>query len=578
MAERNQEVAQLLESIADVLEVKGEQQFRVLAYRDAARRIADLNESVGAIYARGQLQNIPRIGPSLAAKIGEYLETGHSSFYEGLRASVPPSLVELLQVHGLGPSKTREIYSHLGISSLIELADAARTHRLSQVPGIGVKTEDKILREVERLQQRSKRLLISVALPAAEEVARLLREHPAIEQVEPAGSIRRRLETIGDIDLVASSRDPKAAMVAFTSLPIVKEVIWTGPSKTSILTRDNLQIDLRVAEPSVYGSMLHHFTGSKAHNIHLRDIAISKGYRLNEYGLFSQSDGRLVSGASEEEIYESLGIEWMPPEMREDRGEIEAAANGKLPKLITESDLRGDLHVHSNWSDGKGSVEDMVKAALARGWEYMAITDHSQSLGVARGLTVERVREQARLIADLNRKYHPFRVLHGIEAEIRGDGSLDYPAEVLAQFDIVTGSLHTARGQSAERIMGRIATAMSGGYLLVLNHPSGRILNRRPAYAVDLGQTIELASKHNIALEVNGTPDRLDLNDVWTRRAQEAGVLLSLNSDAHGPSQLGFVYWAVATARRGWVKRQDVLNALPLPQLLSRLAGLSRAA
>lgn len=575
---RNQEVAELLQTIADLLEVKGESRFRIAAYREAARHVEGLTVDIAALDEQGRLEEVPGIGPSIAAKIDEYLRTGRSQYLEDLRAEFPPSLLELLQVPGLGPRKAQEIYSSLGVRSLAELAQAARSHRLSTLPGIGRRTEEKLLREIERLQQRTRRYLLSVALSAAEEVAALLRDHPAVERVEPAGSIRRMKETIGDIDLLAASPRPQEVMDAFTTLPQVKEIIAKGPTKSTILTRDNLQIDLRVVHPSIYGSALQYFTGSKEHNIALRDLAIRQGYKLNEYGLFRLADDRLIAGRHEEDIYEALGLQCPPPELRENRGEIEAAARGQLPALVAEDDLRGDLHVHSDWSDGVSTIEAMVQAAIARGYEYVAITDHSQSLGVAHGLSVERVREQRRVIEDLNRKYAPFLILAGTELEIRGDGSLDYPDDVLRSFDIVTVSLHSARGQERERVMGRLALALGNPYVDVLNHPTGRIIGRRAPYEVDIAETIRLAVAERVALEINGSPDRLDLDDVWARRAKELGAVLAVNTDAHSPSQLAFARYGIAVARRAWLERGDVLNTLPREKLLARLERIHRAA
>ncbi|MCL4466605.1 MAG: DNA polymerase/3'-5' exonuclease PolX [Chloroflexi bacterium] len=578
MADRNGEVARLLENIADLLEVKGESTFRIRAYREAARQIGILGKNVDEVRKQGKLEEVPGVGPSIAAKIAEYLEKGRSAYLDELQQEIPPSVADLLQVPGLGPRTAQLIYAHLGVGSVAELVAAAREHRLRTVPGIGPKTEEKLLRETERLQQRTSRMLLAVALPAADEVAALLRENSAVERVEPAGSIRRRLETIGDIDLVASSSRPHEVMKAFTSLPLVKEIIATGPTKSSVLAFENLQIDLRVVDPSVFGAALQHFTGSRAHNIHVRDLAISEGFKLNEYGLFSQKTDELVASGTEEEIYHALGMACPPPELREDRGEVEAALEHDLPELVRESDLRGDLHVHTDWSDGLAPVEAMVKAAIARGYEYVAITDHSQSLGVAHGLSPDRVREQRRLVDQLNRQYQPFRILQGIEIEIRGNGSLDYDDETLRYFDIVTASLHSGRGQSREKVTGRVLSALGSGFVDVLNHPSGRIISRRAAYEVDLARTIEEAAALGIALEINSSPDRLDLDDVWARRAKEAGVLLAINSDAHAPDQLSFVRWGTFVARRAWLRRRDVLNTLPLEALPRRLSRLRRAA
>ncbi len=548
------------------------------AYRDAARVIDSLPEDIEEVYKQGRLQDLPRIGPSLAQKIGEYLETGKSTYLAKLLPSVPRSVTELLEVPGIGPRKAQLIHRELGVKTVKELEEAARDHRLQAVPGIGPITEEKILREVERLQQRSGRLLLSVAWPAADEVAEAIRRHPAVQRVDPAGSIRRRKETIGDIDLLAASTRPSEVVDAFSRLPMVKEIIAKGPVKSSILTSKNLQIDLLVIDPSTYGAALQHFTGSREHNIALRDLAIRQGYRLSEYGLVSLSDNKLVAGKREEDIYRALGMQCPPPEMRENRGEIELAAEGKLPHLVTQSDIKGDLHVHSDWSDGAATLEEMVKAAIKRGYEYIAITDHSQSLAVAHGLSVERVREQHRLIDSLNEKYAPFRILASTEVEIRGNGTLDYDDEILREFDIVTASLHSGRGQSRQKVTERVIRAIRNPNVHILNHPSGRLIGKREPYEVDLEEVIKEAAATGTAIEINGSPERLDLNDIWARYAAEMGVLLAISTDAHTPDTLSFVKYSLTVARRAWLEPRNVLNAMPLPELLATFRRLGKAA
>ncbi|MBI2955458.1 MAG: DNA polymerase/3'-5' exonuclease PolX [Chloroflexi bacterium] len=568
---RNKEIADLLNKIADLLEIKGESPYRIRAYREAARHIEAMAEDITAIAERGRLQNIPGVGESIAAKIAEYLKTGQLAYYEELKSQVIPGLAELLTVPGLGPRRAQAIYENLGITSVAQLAEAARQHKLSKIPGIREKTEDRILREIERLQERTHRLLLGVALPAAEEVAGLLERYLAVERIDPAGSIRRMKETIGDIDILVASTRPTEVMDAFVSLPMVKEVLARGPTKSSILTRSNLQIDLRVIKPAEYGSALQYFTGSKEHNIALREIAIRKGLKLSEYGIFDTRTGKRLGGESEEEIYRIMGLQWIPPELRENRGEIEAAAEGRLPKLIEIGDLRGDLHVHTNWSDGTDSLKTMVEAARELGYEYMAITDHSISLSVARGLSLEAIVEQGRLIDRLNQKYAPFRILRGTEVNIRGDGTLDYADAVLRSFDVVTASIHTGFGQFREKITDRIIRAIRNPNVDVLNHPRGRLLDKRPGYGVDLEAVIKVAVETGTALEINSQPDRLDIDDVWARRAKEMGAILVIDSDAHNKDQLRFVKYGVGTARRGWLEKKDVLNTLSLDRLLRRL-------
>ncbi len=398
----------------------------------------------------------------------------------------------------------------------------------------------------------------------------LLRDHPAVEAVHPAGSIRRGRETIGDIDILVASDQPAAVIDAFAALPLAKEMLARGPTRASILTRDNLQIDCRVIRPPEYGSALQYFTGSKDHNIALRAVAMSRGWKLSEYGLFDQRGGR-VAGGDEDEVYRALGLDPMPPELRENRGELAAAAQHRLPKLVALGAVRGDLHAHTDWSDGHDSAERMVEAAIARGYEYLALTDHSRSLGVAGGLSVERLREQHRLIERLNERYAPFRVLHGAEIDILPNGELDYPDEVLAELDLVTVSVHSSFRQPGARMTARITRALRNPYVDVLNHPSGRLLLRRPAHQADIEALIRVAAETGVALEIDGQPDRLDLDDGWARRATAAGVLLACNSDAHGARQLEYVRYAVTTARRGWVETQNVLNTWPLRRLLAHL-------
>ena len=575
---RNKEIAELLESIANLLEVKGDNPFRVRAYREAARRIESLPEDVARLHAAGRLREIPGVGESIANKIEEYLTTERVRYVEELQKEIAPGLGQLLQVPGVGPRRAKTISTQLGITNIPQLETAAREHRLAGLPGIHAKTEEKILREIERLQQRTRRLRLGVALPAAEEVVALLKSNPAIQRIDPAGSIRRMRETIGDIDLLVASGRPAQAMDAFTSLPIVKEVLARGPTKASVLTRDNLQIDLRVIKPEEYGSALQYFTGSKEHNISLRELAIRKGLKLSEYGLFEERSGRRLAGETEEEVYRILGMQWIPPELRENRGEIEAAMRGRLPVLVEERDIKGDLHTHTNWSDGTDHMEAMVEAARRRGYQYIAITDHSLGLGVAHGLTHGRILEQRRLVDRLNRQYAPFRVLHGIEVNIRADGSLDYGDDILREFDVVTASIHSGFGQPSERMTERIIRAIRNPPVDVFNHPRGRLLGKREPYAVDLEAVIEVAAQTGTALEINSQPERLDLDDVWARRAKELGAMLVIDTDAHSAAHLSFVRYGVAVARRGWLEKSDILNALSVEQLLSRLHRARRAA
>lgn len=565
---RNDEIAQILENIAKLLALKkGESPFRIRAYQEASRAIEAESRDIEDIYRTGKLEEIPGVGPSIAAKIREYLETRNIKYYEGLKKQVFAPAVELLEVPMIGPARARLLYEQLGISGVAGLEKAAREKKLQTLPGFGVKLEEKILREAERVAARAKRLLLGVALPASEAIIDLLKDHPAVVDMSPAGSIRRMKETIGDIDILASSNRPAEVVEAFVHLPVVREVLAKGGTRSSILTSDNLQIDIRVIKPDEYGSALQYFTGSKDHNISLREAVAAKGWKLSEYGLFDK-DNRRIAGKTEEEIYHALGMDYIPPELREDQNEIKAATDRRLPKLIELKDIKGDLQVHTTWSDGYDPPEKMVEEAILRGYEYIAFTDHSQSLGIAGGMTPKKLKDQRLLIEKLNRRFKPFRVLLGAEVNIKADGSLDYPDEVLAELEVVVAGIHSAFSQTRQQMTQRIIKAMRSPYVTLLSHPTGRILFRREGYEVDLEAVFEEASKTGVALEINGQPDRLDLDGTCSREGKERGVKLSCNTDAHSARQLENMRYSVATARRGWVEAKDVLNTFSLDRLL----------
>mgnify|MGYP001370582847 CR=1 FL=1 len=567
---RNEEVAALLEQIAELLMLKNENPYRIRAYTIAAQNIRDLDADIEEIAQQGKLDEIPGVGKAIAAKIEEYLRTGKLEYYEQLKREVPIQAVDLLEVPGIGPSRAHLLYEKLGITTIQQLLEAAQNHKLCTLPGFGEKLEQRIAREAARLMHRTKRLLLGVALPVAETVVTLLREVPAVRAIDPAGSLRRMKETIGDIDILVASDRPQEVVDAFTRLPIVKEVLAVGPTRPSILTREDLQVDLRVVHPDEYGSALLYFTGSKEHNIALRSLVQDRGWKLSEYGLFDETDQRVAS-RTEQEIYACLGMDWIPPELRENRGEIQAALEHRLPQLVELSHIRGDLHVHSDWSDGHDSLERMVQAAIARGYEYIVISDHSPSLTVAKGLAVERLREQRRLIDELNERYAPFRILQGAEVNIHPDGSLDYPDDVLAELDVVIVSVHSAFDLPEARMTERVIRALSNPHVDLLGHPTGRLLNTRLPYEIDLDAVLDAAAEFGVAIEVNGQPDRLDLPDIWVQRAIQRGILIACTSDAHSTRQLDNMRWSVATARRGWAEARHVLNTRPLAELLQWL-------
>jgi DNA polymerase (family 10) len=566
----NKEVAEILRRIADMLEIKGEIVYKALAYRRAADNIEYLGRDIEDVWREGKLLEIPGVGKSLAEKLDELLRTGKMSFYEELKEEIPPGVVSLLQVPEVGPKTAKLVWEKLGITSIQELERAAREGKLRTLPGLGVKSEAKILAGIEAFYRRSERIPLATALPVAKELIKALKEAtPHALKVTAAGSLRRMKATIGDIDLLASSHKPEEVIETFTRLPQVAEVSMKGPTKSTVFLHSGLQVDLRVLPPERYGSLLQYFTGSKEHNVALRGLALDMGLSLSEYG-FKRGEEEILC-PEEEDVYHTLGLEWIPPELRENRGEIEAAKEGRLPRLVELGDIRGDLHVHTNWSDGASSIEEIAEAARRRGYQYLVISDHSHGLGIAKGLTPERLKEQRAIIDELNRRWSDFRLLQGAEVEIRADGSLDYPDEILASLDLVIASIHTGLRQERERITARVINAMRNPYVDIIGHPSGRILGQREESAVDMDEVLRVAKETGTILEVNGTPDRLDLDDVYIRRAVEMGVKLAIDSDAHNLYGLDSLEFGVAMARRGWAEPKDVVNTLPLEELLKAL-------
>lgn len=569
---RNAEVAALLGRIAELLELQGEDRFRVNAYSEAARVIGAMPDPIEAIWREGRLEEIRGIGPSLAAKISDFLEHGKSRYLAELEAQAPPGAVALSHVPGLGPKRTRLITDHLKITSISDLIQAAETHQIRELPGLGAKSEEQILKEARRVSQRTQRIPLFVAWPLAEALADAMRAHPAIQHVEPAGSIRRRKETIGDIDLLVASNDAEAVFDHLASLPLVQEVLMRGPTKSSILTTAQLQVDVRVVPPDIWGAALQYFTGSKAHNIRLRTLANQQGYKISEYGIFRTDTGERVGGRTEAEIYETLGLEWMPPEIREDTGEMEAAASGRLPTLIDLADIRGDFHTHSTYSDGRDTLEAMAVAARALGYEWLVITDHSYGLRIAQGLTQEKALAQRAEIERLNQRLAPFRILQGIELEIRDDGSLDFDDPFLATFDVVGASLHVGTRKPGAPNTERIVKALADPEVNGLNHPTGRVVGTREPYEVNMGHVLDCAWRFGKTLEINGST-RLDLSTVEARRTRDMGLDFTLSTDAHSVAELSLMRYAVAIARRAWVEKPHVLNTLRAPDVLKRMAG-----
>ncbi len=566
---RNLELAALLNEIADLLELKGESPFRVNAYRRAARALESLTEDVEELAARGALEEIPGVGKSIAEKIQEYLRTGKITYHQELLRELPAGITTLLRVPGLGPKTAMLIYQHLGITTLEELEQAARSGRLVGLPRMGPKTVENILRGIEQVHRAGSRLPLGSVLPYAQEIVARLRKLSSVRQISVAGSLRRMKDTIGDIDILVTSSRPEEPMEAFVRMPEVGEVLSHGTTRSSVLLRVGIQADLRVVEPASFGAALQYFTGSKEHNIKLRERAVRAGLKINEYGVFRGE--RRIAGRTEEEVYAAVGLPWIPPELREDQGELEAAERGTLPNLVALQDIRGDLHMHTKWSDGAATAEEMAQAARSLGYEYICITDHSQSLKFAGGVTVEDLRRHIRDVRRLSERLEGITVLIGAEVDILPDGSLDYPDEVLAELDVVVASVHTHFRMDTQAMTERIVRAMHNPYVTILGHPTGRLIQQRDPYSVDVERLVEAARKTGTILEVNAAPERLDLKDVHVRLAKEHGVLLCINTDAHSPAQLRYMELGVGTARRGWAEPKDVVNTLPLRRLLEVL-------
>ncbi len=557
---RNAEVAAVLYDISELLEIKGENIFKVRAYAKAARAIEGMTEDIEEVASRKKLTEIPGVGESIAEKIEEYLKTGKIEQYRELLKQVPVELHELLKIPGVGPKTAQLLHEKFGVKNIDDLEKAAKQHRIRRLAGFGAKKEENILSSIERYRQRSTRIPLGTALPVSRKIVEFLKKSGVIDRIEPAGSLRRKKETVGDIDILATSNDPRAAIEAFVHLPLVKKILGQGITKATIVTRDAIQIDLRIIEEKSFGTSLQYFTGSKEHNIKLRDIARLKGLKLSEYDLEEVATGRKIYCKSDDEVYRKLGLLPVPPEIREDTGEIEAALSGKLPELIEQKDIKGDFHVHTDWSEGINPLPEMVGAAKRLGYEYIAITDHSRSLGVAHGLSEERLLEQIKEIGKLNDKLSDFHIFTGTEVDIKADASIDFPDSILSQCDVVVAALHVGQRQTRREITGRLVTAMENEHVDIIAHPTGRIIGEREAYDVDMEVLLDAAASTGTVLEINAYPSRLDLNDVNARKAKNKGVTLTIDTDAHSKEQLGLMEFGVNVARRGWLEKDDLVN------------------
>ncbi|MEK7271501.1 MAG: DNA polymerase/3'-5' exonuclease PolX, partial [Nitrospirota bacterium] len=567
---KNQEIAKVFNDIADILEIKGDNPFRIRAYRRAAQNIDGFAGDI-AETPEEELRKIPGIGHDLAEKIKEYVTTDHLEFYEELKKEVPHSLVEMLSVPSLGPKTVKMLFEKLKINNIDELEQLAKKGELKGLPGIQAKTEENILKGIAMVRRRTDRFPIGRVLPIAEDILKKLKDAAPVKEIALAGSLRRWKDTIKDIDMLATSRDPKKVMNVFTRLPHVKEVLMKGPTKSSIVTGENIQVDLRVVEEDSVGAALAYFTGSKAHNIRLREMAVKKGLKINEYGVFDVKTNKKIGGKNEADIYKALGLLFIPPELREDTGEIEAAFERKLPELFELGDIKGDLHVHTKYSDGSHDIEELVDEARKRGYKYIAITDHSKGLGVARGMSIEKLLEQNKKIEAVNKRLKNFFLLSGVEMDIRSDGTMDYPDEVLKKLDIVIASIHSGFRQSKEQLTKRLVSAMKNPFVSIIAHPTGRLIGERDAYDVDIDEVLMTARDTGAAIEVNAYPLRLDLSDIYIRKAKGMGIPLAISTDAHVAYQFDFMRYGVGIARRGWLEKKDVLNTYPYKALLKRL-------
>ena len=570
---KNREVAGLLYEMAELLELHAENRFKIIAFSKAARAIESLPEDIAKVCREKRLQSIPGVGKAIAQKVEEYLRTGQILAHEELLAKTPPGLVKLLQISGLGPKTVFMLHEKLNITNLEELENAAKEHRIRRLPRMGPTRETNILRSIERYKKRSTRILFSTAEPIVNDILAYLRGMAGLEHITAAGSFRRAKETVGDIDILATAGWPEEIVAAFVRMPLVEEVLAQGPTKASVIVKETIQVDLRIVEHQSFGTVLQYFTGSKEHNVRLRQLALSRGYSLSEYSLTRLTDSRDLFFDREEEVYATLGLPYIPAEMREDRGEIEAALEGNLPRLVEQKDVRGDLHVHSDWSDGRASIQEMCHAALALGYEYIALSDHSPSIGIAGGLTPEKLEQKIEAIAAVNEEMEGMgiTVLAGTEVDIKANGRLDYADDLLARCDVVVASVHMSQQQTERAITGRLISAMENENVDIIGHPTGRIIDQREPYEVDMQAILETAARTNTALEINSHPSRLDLNDINAKAAREMGVKISINSDAHDAEQLLTMKYGVNVARRAWLEKKDVLNALSLKELLSEL-------
>jgi len=567
---KNLEVSELLNEIADYLEFADEP-FKVRAYRKAALTIEGLSQDVEQIWKENKLMELPGIGEGIAKKIDDFLKNNKSKYLEELKEKTPVDMGQLGAIEGIGPKTILKLYNELKIKNVIDLEKAARQGKIQEISGLGATVEKNILKSIEFARKSSERVPLGFALSSAEEVVEMLKSVKEIERVGIAGSTRRMRETIGDIDILATSKKPAKIMDFFVKMPNVADVLAKGLTKSSVRLKGGMQVDLRVVSDEIFGAALLYFTGSKEHNIILRKIAIEKNLKLSEYGLFEKKTNNLVAGSTEEEVYKKLSMDYIEPEMREDEGEIELAQHHMLPKLIGYNDVKADLQMHTKWSDGSNTIEEMALAAKKLGHEYICITDHTGKLAIANALDEKRILKQRKEIENVNKKVQGITVLQGVEVNITGDGSLDMTDKVLKQLDVVVASIHSGFKNTKEKITKRMIKAMENENVDIIAHPTGRLITKREPYDIDLEKVFEAAKRTKTVMEINSYPERMDLRDVHVRAAVKAGVKLVISTDAHNIDQLHFIRLGIGTARRGWATRNDIINTRSLKEMIRML-------
>ncbi|MFP3879895.1 MAG: DNA polymerase/3'-5' exonuclease PolX [Dehalococcoidia bacterium] len=569
---KNSEVAKVFQDIADLLELKGENVFKIRAYQKAARAIDYYPRELQIMIGEGEdLQVIPGIGEAIAKKASELVTTGRLGYYEDLKAEFPPGVTNLLSIPGIGPKTANKLSKELGVSSVDDLERAISDGRVAKLFRLGEKTATNILHQIQALRRKDQRIPIGEALPIVEDMLNALRSMPGVRNLTPAGSLRRFRETLGDIDLMGTADNPKEVIDAFVNLPQVGQVLAQGPTKASVIVSGGLQVDLRMVDHDSFGSLLQYFTGSKQHNVSLRERGRRQGFKLSEYGITVVATDKLEKFSTEEEFYRRLGLQYIPPELREAQGEIEKAEQGAIPKLVESGDIKGNLHTHTEWSDGHDSIEAITLAAQDMGYQYIAITEHSGGRGIAHGLDAERLRKQIDEIRVVNDRLSGIRVLSGIEVDIRADGTLDLPHEVLSELDIVIAAVHSAMNQGEEKMTRRVIDAIENPDVDIIAHPTCRLVHEREPIAIDLDAVFRAAAKNKKIMEINAMPDRLDLKDIHAFRARDLGVKLAIGTDAHRIAHLGLMRFGIGIARRAWCEPQHILNTLPLAEMLAFL-------